>query len=53
MDECNCYYPRLARCRCSARFYERCDYCDWQWGHDCPGIEGEDEDGEDGQPARD
>lgn len=48
MDDCNCRYPgRTARCRCRSRFEERCDYCDWQWDHECPGTEEED-DGEDG-----
>lgn len=46
MDTCECEYPGLARCRCSARYDERCDYCDWQWDHDCPGIEGDDKDAE-------
>lgn len=50
MDECNCTYPGYpARCRCSARYDDRCDYCDWQWDHECEGNE----DGEDREPARD
>lgn len=45
MDDCNCTYPGYpARCRCSARYDDRCDYCDWQWDHECEGNE----DGEDG-----
>lgn len=37
-DECTCDYPGTgpARCRCSARWDEPCDFCDWLQDHDCP-----------------
>lgn len=45
MADCGCEYPdtRPARCRCSPRWDEQCDYCDWLDDHDC---EGENEDAE-------
>jgi hypothetical protein len=52
VSDCGCDYTGVARCRCSARFDDRCDYCDWLWDHDCffehdcPNVEGENEDDE-------
>jgi len=52
VSDCGCDYIGVARCRCSARFDDRCDYCDWMWDHDCffehdcPNVEGENEDDE-------